>query len=187
MMFSAVIAALPDIKPGKLRPFAVSSATHVTFAPEVRTVGEQGCAGVGGVALGGLMASDGIPKDVVDHVDKKLQAVLPDTDVQASCSAPAQSLPMHRLRREVAGCRMTSTNGQGTSREWHHGWVSRSAPHTWSGAAPAASLRFSPVCEFNPYCIGTMPTWPSWPRAIRTRQPACSTITCSPIASPSAR
>jgi tripartite-type tricarboxylate transporter receptor subunit TctC len=83
MMFSDMIAALPHIKAGKLRPIAVGSAKRVAFTPEVKTVAEQGFAGFDAVAWGGLMAPAGTPKEVVDRLNKELQAVLADKDVQA--------------------------------------------------------------------------------------------------------
>jgi tripartite-type tricarboxylate transporter receptor subunit TctC len=83
MMFSDMIAALPHIKAGKLRPIAVGSANRVVFTPDVRTVGEQGFAGFDAVAWGGLMAPAGTPKEVVDRLNKELQAALSDKEVQA--------------------------------------------------------------------------------------------------------
>ena len=83
MMFSDMIAALPHIKAGKLRPIAVGSAKRVDFTPEVRTVAEQGFAGFDAVAWGGLMAPAGTPKEVVARLNTALQAVLSDKDVQA--------------------------------------------------------------------------------------------------------
>lgn len=83
MMFSDMIAALPHIKAGTLRPIAVGSAKRVSFTPEVKTVAEQGFAGFDAVAWGGLMAPAGTPKDVVERLNKELQAALADKDVQA--------------------------------------------------------------------------------------------------------
>ena len=83
MMFSDMIAALPHIKAGKLKPIAVGSAKRVTFTPEVKTVAEQGFAGFDAVAWGGLLAPAGTPKNVVDRLNKELQAALSDKDVQA--------------------------------------------------------------------------------------------------------
>jgi tripartite-type tricarboxylate transporter receptor subunit TctC len=83
MMFSDMIAALPHIKAGKLRPIAVGSAERVAFTPDVKTVAEQGFAGFDAVAWGGLMAPAGTPKDVVERLNKELQVVLADKEVQA--------------------------------------------------------------------------------------------------------
>lgn len=83
MMFSDMIAALPHIKAGKLKPIAVGSAKRVAFTPEVKTVAEQGFAGFDAVAWGGLLAPAGTPKNVVDRLNRELQTALADKDVQA--------------------------------------------------------------------------------------------------------
>lgn len=83
MMFSDMIAALPHIKAGKLRPIAVGSAKRVAFTPDVKTVAEQGFAGFDAVAWGGLMAPAGTPQEVVDRLNKELRTVLADKEVQA--------------------------------------------------------------------------------------------------------
>ena len=59
MMFSDMIAALPHIKAGKLRPIAVGSARRVSFTPDVKTVAEQGFPGFDATAWGGLLAPAG--------------------------------------------------------------------------------------------------------------------------------
>ncbi|MEN3295099.1 MAG: hypothetical protein V7642_4352 [Burkholderiales bacterium] len=83
MMFSDMIAALPHIKAGKLRPIAVGSGKRVSFTPDVKTVAEQGFPGFDAAAWGGLLAPAGTPKDVIARLNKELQNVLADKEVQA--------------------------------------------------------------------------------------------------------
>jgi tripartite-type tricarboxylate transporter receptor subunit TctC len=83
MMFSDMIAALPHIKAGKLRPIAVGSINRVSFTPDVKTVAEQGFPGFDAVAWGGLLAPAGTPKDVVVRLNKELRNALADREVQA--------------------------------------------------------------------------------------------------------
>jgi tripartite-type tricarboxylate transporter receptor subunit TctC len=87
MMFSDMIAALPHIKAGKLRPIAVGSTQRVSFTPEVKTVSEQGFPGFDATAWGGLLAPAGTPKEIVDRINKELQVVLADKEVQAKMLA----------------------------------------------------------------------------------------------------
>ncbi|MGO4325495.1 Bug family tripartite tricarboxylate transporter substrate binding protein [Cupriavidus sp. 2TAF22] len=82
MMFSDMIAALPHIKAGKLRPIAVGSAKRVSFTPDVKTVAEQGFPGFEATAWGGLLAPAGTPKDVVAKLSAELKAALADPVVQ---------------------------------------------------------------------------------------------------------
>ncbi|MDI9856825.1 tripartite tricarboxylate transporter substrate binding protein [Comamonas sp. 17RB] len=82
MMFSDMIAALPHIKSGKLRPIAVGSPQRVVFTPDVKTVAEQGFPGFDAVAWGGLMASRGTPQPVMDQLTAALKKALDDKSVQ---------------------------------------------------------------------------------------------------------
>ncbi|MGO4303867.1 tripartite tricarboxylate transporter substrate binding protein [Cupriavidus sp. RAF12] len=82
MMFADMIAALPHIKAGKLRPIAVGSASRVSFTPEVKTVAEQGFPGFDAASWGGLLAPAGTPKEVVAKLSAELRAALADPTVQ---------------------------------------------------------------------------------------------------------
>lgn len=82
MMFSDMIAALPHIKAGKLRPIAVGSAQRVSFTPDVKTVAEQGFKGFDATAWGGFLAPAGTPKEVVARLSDELKAALADPAVQ---------------------------------------------------------------------------------------------------------
>ncbi|WP_373378194.1 Bug family tripartite tricarboxylate transporter substrate binding protein [Cupriavidus nantongensis] len=82
MMFSDMIAALPHIKAGKLRPIAVGSGKRVSFTPEVKTVAEQGFPGFDATAWGGLLAPAGTPKEVVATLSAELKKALADPTVQ---------------------------------------------------------------------------------------------------------
>ncbi|UDM51394.1 tripartite tricarboxylate transporter substrate binding protein [Cupriavidus sp. MP-37] len=82
MMFSDMIAALPHIKAGKLRPIAVGSGKRVSFTPEVKTVAEQGFPGFDATAWGGLLAPAGTPREVVATLSAELKKALADPTVQ---------------------------------------------------------------------------------------------------------
>lgn len=82
MMFSDMIAALPHIKAGKLRPIAVGSGKRVSFTPEVKTVAEQGFPGFDATAWGGLLAPAGTPREVVAKLSAELKQALADPTVQ---------------------------------------------------------------------------------------------------------
>ncbi|WP_370679832.1 Bug family tripartite tricarboxylate transporter substrate binding protein [Comamonas sp. GB3 AK4-5] len=100
MMFSDMIAALPHIKSGKLRPIAVGSPQRVVFTPNVKTVAEQGFPGFDAVAWGGLMAPRGTPQPIVDQLGSALKKALEDKSVQeklqqvgtTAAYAPGQSM-----------------------------------------------------------------------------------------------
>ncbi|MGO4412415.1 Tripartite-type tricarboxylate transporter, receptor component TctC [Cupriavidus sp. OV038] len=82
MMFADMIAALPHIKAGKLRPIAVGSAKRVSFTPDVKTVAEQGFPGFDASSWGGLLVPAGTPKEIVAKLSAELKAALADPTVQ---------------------------------------------------------------------------------------------------------
>ncbi|ABF09461.1 tripartite-type tricarboxylate transporter receptor subunit TctC [Cupriavidus metallidurans] len=82
MMFSDMIAALPHIKAGKLRAIAVGSSKRVSFAPEVKTVAEQGFPGFDAASWGGLLAPAGTSKEIVAKLSAALKGALADPTVE---------------------------------------------------------------------------------------------------------
>ncbi|MEN7526266.1 tripartite tricarboxylate transporter substrate binding protein [Cupriavidus sp. 2SB] len=82
MMFSDMIAALPHIKAGKLRPIAVGSIKRVSFTPDVKTVAEQGFPGFDASSWGALLVPAGTPKDIVAKLSDALKGALADATVQ---------------------------------------------------------------------------------------------------------
>lgn len=94
MMFSDMSAALPHIKAGKLRPIAVGSARRVSFAPEVKTIAEQGFPGFDAASWAGIMAPAGTPRDIIGKLTTELARVLADPVVQEKLQA-AGTLPAY--------------------------------------------------------------------------------------------
>jgi len=82
MMFSDMIAALPHIKAGKLRPIAVGSIKRVSFTPDVKTVAEQGFPGFDASSWGALLVPAGTRKDIVAKLSDALKGALADATVQ---------------------------------------------------------------------------------------------------------
>ncbi|RZT41499.1 Bug family tripartite tricarboxylate transporter substrate binding protein [Cupriavidus agavae] len=82
MMFSDMIAALPHIKAGKLRPIAVGSGKRVSFTPDVKTVAEQGFPGFDASSWGALLVPAGTPKDITARLSDALKGALADPAVQ---------------------------------------------------------------------------------------------------------
>lgn len=101
MMFSDMIAALPHIKAGKLRPIAVGSSSRVSFTPDVKTVAEQGFPGFDAAAWGGLLAPAGTPKEIIDRLNKELQATLADKEVQSKMLA-AGTIAAYQAPQQMA-------------------------------------------------------------------------------------
>jgi tripartite-type tricarboxylate transporter receptor subunit TctC len=82
MMFSDALAAVPQIKAGKLRGLAVSSPRRFAFAPDLPTVAEAGVPGFSAVGWTGLLAPAGTPRAVVQKLNAEIVRVLPLPDVK---------------------------------------------------------------------------------------------------------
>ncbi|WP_455285294.1 Bug family tripartite tricarboxylate transporter substrate binding protein [Cupriavidus necator] len=102
MMFSDVVTALPHIKAGKLRAIAVGSAKRVPFAPEVKTIEEQGFPGFDATAWAGLVAPAGTPYDIVARLSAELKVALADPVVQEQLSK-AGALAAYQTPEQMAG------------------------------------------------------------------------------------
>jgi tripartite-type tricarboxylate transporter receptor subunit TctC len=82
MMFSDALAAVPQIKAGKLRGLAVSSPRRFAFAPDLPTVAEAGVPGFSAVGWTGLLAPAGTPRAVVQKLNAEIVRVLPLPEVK---------------------------------------------------------------------------------------------------------
>jgi len=82
VMFNTMLSSMPYVRDGKLRAFAVTSATRSPAAPDIPTVAESGIPGYEATAWNGLMAPAGTPDAVVQKLSNTLQTVLADQALQ---------------------------------------------------------------------------------------------------------
>ena len=71
--FAIIPAVLPQVKAGKLKALAATSAQRSALAPDVPTVAEQGFPQFDATAWIGLLAPARVPKDVVDRLSADTQ------------------------------------------------------------------------------------------------------------------
>jgi tripartite-type tricarboxylate transporter receptor subunit TctC len=76
LYMSSVPTLMGQIKQGKLRPLAVTSARRVDDLPDVPTINESGYQGFDAVTWFGLLAPAGTPKDVVARINAEFNKVL---------------------------------------------------------------------------------------------------------------
>jgi len=74
--FSTIPAALTQVKAGKLRGIAVTTAKRVDLIPEVPTVAESGLPGFQVVGWFGIFAPAGTPKPVIATLNKGINEAL---------------------------------------------------------------------------------------------------------------
>ena len=87
MTLPTVLAALPNIKAGKLRPLAVTTKQRVASLPDVPTMEEAGIPGYESVSWGGIMAPAGTPPAVVNKLHAEFARILRLPDVQERLGA----------------------------------------------------------------------------------------------------
>jgi tripartite-type tricarboxylate transporter receptor subunit TctC len=80
--FAPISAALSNIREGKLRAVAVSSAKRSGSLPEVPTVAESGVPGFEFTLWFGVWGPAGMPADVVDRISKDVNRALADPGVR---------------------------------------------------------------------------------------------------------
>ena len=81
VMFDNVPIALPHIKEGKIRPLAVTSAARVDVLPDLPLVADY-VPGYEASAWYGLVAPKGTPRQVIDSLNKTVNAILADPEAK---------------------------------------------------------------------------------------------------------
>ena len=76
VMFTVGPAGLPQIRAGRIRGLAVSTAKRSAFAPELPTVAEAGLAGFDVFGWNGLLAPAGTPKAVIAKLHDEITRAL---------------------------------------------------------------------------------------------------------------
>jgi tripartite-type tricarboxylate transporter receptor subunit TctC len=84
LMVSSVPSALAQIKAGKLRALAVTSARRSSSLPDVPTVAESGYPGMDVATWYGIFMPEGTPKEAVDKMHAAVNRLLAMPDVVAA-------------------------------------------------------------------------------------------------------
>lgn len=76
LIISTMASALPQVKAGKLRPLAVTTAKRSSFFPEVPTLDEAGVAGYEFNTWYGLLVPAGTPKPIIVRLNQEMASIL---------------------------------------------------------------------------------------------------------------
>ena len=91
LMFDTMLSAMPQVKAGRLKAIAVTSAVRAPSAPELPTVaqtpGMPGLAGYEATAWNGLFAPAGTPPDVLAALAKAVAEVLAEPQTRQRFAA----------------------------------------------------------------------------------------------------
>ena len=82
MAFDGMATSAPQIKAGKLRPLAVSTAQRSPFIPEVPTLTELGVADFEVTTWYAIWAVKGTPRDIVERMYQEIGKALKHPDIQ---------------------------------------------------------------------------------------------------------
>jgi tripartite-type tricarboxylate transporter receptor subunit TctC len=81
MMFPTIIAGMPNVKSGSMRPIAVTGAKRSSSLPDIPTVSESGIPGFEAVSWGGVMGPAGMPADIVKRLNAEIIRILKLPDI----------------------------------------------------------------------------------------------------------
>jgi tripartite-type tricarboxylate transporter receptor subunit TctC len=76
-------AALPHIKAGKLKAFAVTSPKRLSNLPDVPTLAESGLTGYDSTGWFGLVAPAGTPASIIQRLNAEFTAALNDEGIKS--------------------------------------------------------------------------------------------------------
>ena len=100
--FNQIANALPQVRSGKLKVYAVTSKTRVAAAPDIPTVDEAGLAGFYASAWRGLWAPKGTPKDIIAKLNKAVGEALADQAVRERLAGMGEEIPLRKLQTPEA-------------------------------------------------------------------------------------
>jgi tripartite-type tricarboxylate transporter receptor subunit TctC len=86
-MTGNILPVLPHVRAGRLRAYAVTSATRSAVVPEIPTLAEAGVPGYEAVQWFGMWAPAGTPREIVAKVHRALAQVLNDPEVKGRMTA----------------------------------------------------------------------------------------------------
>lgn len=87
MMFSDAQPVMANLKAGKLRALAVTSAQRTPFTPELPTLAEEGIKGFAAANWWGILFPTGVPQPIIDKVSVDLGRALADSQVKERLGA----------------------------------------------------------------------------------------------------
>ena len=90
MGFNTLTTSLPQVRAGKLRAIAVTSEVPTNLAPGLPAMAQIGFPGFVVEPWNGILGPAGMPKDVVQQLNRAMNEILSRPDVQAKVQATGQ-------------------------------------------------------------------------------------------------
>lgn len=92
LYFAATASALPQVKNGKIRPLAVTTAKRISALPNTPTVAESGYKGYDVTLWYGLIGPKGLPPDIVTRINTEVNKVLAAKETPAKLEVDGASV-----------------------------------------------------------------------------------------------
>lgn len=90
--------ALPEVKAGRIRAYAVTAKARLNAAPDIPTVDEAGLPGFYVSVWHGMWAPKGTPADIVAKLDDSIRRALADATVSRRLAEIGQDIPAAELQ-----------------------------------------------------------------------------------------
>lgn len=93
MLFDSPATALPHVRAGRIKVYAVTAKNRLTLAPDIPTADEAGLSGFGISSWHALWAPKGTPKEIIDKVNSAVVSALADPTVRQRLADLGQEIP----------------------------------------------------------------------------------------------
>jgi tripartite-type tricarboxylate transporter receptor subunit TctC len=100
-LFSIALTATPQVKAGRVRALAITSAKRSTVAPELPTVAESGFPGFEAIGWFGWVAPAKVPNEIVTLLNREIVRILKLPEMQARLRQSGSD-PVGNTPREFA-------------------------------------------------------------------------------------
>ena len=87
LIFGTVLETMPQVRAGRLKGLAVSSGKRAAFAPEVKTIAEDGLPGYDVTGWYAFVAPAAVPRPVLARLNKEMTAILSSPAVKERLTA----------------------------------------------------------------------------------------------------
>lgn len=95
LLLSGIPNVMPQVKSGRLRPLAVSTARRSPFLPDVPTMAESGVPGYAVTLWWGLFAPGGTPRPIITRLNTEVARILESAEMRERLAAEgAEPTPM---------------------------------------------------------------------------------------------
>ncbi len=92
LLFVQPAVALPQVRGGSIKAYAVTGPSHLAVAPEIPTVDEGGLPGLHVLGWYGVFAPKGTPKDIIAKLNAAVSDALADPTVRARLADLGQDI-----------------------------------------------------------------------------------------------